>query len=296
MLIIFTPWATTGFGRPAAPVTCAPWVPIMSGTFGPVMSASSRPTSRAVARQADGEVHGHGRLADAALAGRHGDRVAHAGDQVGGGSAEAALHVARPVDAHEARAEGVNASPMSFSIVALSGQAGVVSSTVRSTTLPSIVDVLDHPERDEVAPDLGVLHPAERGEDVLVCQLIGHGRAEGSSDAGPMRPIERSRARPPSDNLFEPTGARRRGLLGAPRPPGPAARWRQPVVLGGEDTRHGARRPSRGTGPTEPVCETWRLIAASFSWASSPSSSASVGSAVGSIALGRRRDPRAETR
>ena len=34
--------AVTGLTRPEAPVTCAPTVPIISGTFGPMMSASSR--------------------------------------------------------------------------------------------------------------------------------------------------------------------------------------------------------------------------------------------------------------
>ena len=53
MLIICTPWATTGLGRPPLPVTCAPCVPIMSGTLGPVMSASRRPTLAPSLREAD---------------------------------------------------------------------------------------------------------------------------------------------------------------------------------------------------------------------------------------------------
>ena len=39
------------------------------------MSASSKPDARSLGRQCQGEVHGYGRLADAALAGRDGDQV-----------------------------------------------------------------------------------------------------------------------------------------------------------------------------------------------------------------------------
>ena len=54
---------------------------------------------------------------------------------------------------------GVNASPMSFSIVALSGHAGVVSSTVRSTTLPSIVICFTIPSDTRSRPISGSFTP-----------------------------------------------------------------------------------------------------------------------------------------
>ena len=51
--------------------------------LGPVMSASSRPTLAPVLRERDGEVDADTvRLADAALAGRDGDDVLHARDEL----------------------------------------------------------------------------------------------------------------------------------------------------------------------------------------------------------------------
>ena len=149
----------------------------------------------AVASEADRQVDRHGRLADPALAGGHGDRVAHAGDEVGGRPPEAALDVARPVDPHEARAQRrqrVTDVVLDRRLERARGR-GELDGQVDDAAVDR--DLLHHPERHEVATDLGVLHPAERGEDVLVCQLIGHGRARSYLHAGPMRPTERSRAR-----------------------------------------------------------------------------------------------------
>ena len=139
---------------------------------------------RAVAREADREVDRHGGLAHAPLAGCNGDRVPHARDQVGGRSAERALDVARPVNPDEAGAEARE----SLADVVLDRG---LERARRGRQLDGQVDdaavdrdVLDHPERYEVAADLGILHPAERGEDVLVCQLIGHGLLIGTSMRG----------------------------------------------------------------------------------------------------------------
>ena len=51
------------------------------------------------------------------------------------------------------------------SISSLSGQAGVVSSIVKATRLPSIATVLDHVQGHDVAAELGLLDGAEGGED-----------------------------------------------------------------------------------------------------------------------------------
>jgi hypothetical protein len=128
--------------------------------------------ARAVAGEADGQVDRDRRLADAALSRGNGDRVAHTGNQVGGRPAERALHVAGPVDPHDAgseRAQGIDD-------IALDGRlerAGRRRELDREVDDAAVDgDVLDHPERDEVTPDLGILHPTQRGEDVLICQLI----------------------------------------------------------------------------------------------------------------------------
>ena len=138
MLIIFTPWATTGLTRPALPVTWPSWVPIISGTLGPVMSASSRPTvapsrARLTARFTATVVLPTPPLPEA---------TAIVFRTPGMRSAIGPPKVRFTFEAHSIftapAPSPVSSSAMSDSIVALRGQAGVVSSTVIVTSDPSM--------------------------------------------------------------------------------------------------------------------------------------------------------------
>ena len=138
MDIIFTPWLTTGFTRPALPVTWPSWVPIMSGTLGPVMSASRRPTeapsrARLTARLTATVVLPTPPLPDA---------TAIVFRTPGIRSAMGPPKLRFTLAAHSIRTAPapipVSSSAMSDSILALRGQAGVVSSTVTVTREPSM--------------------------------------------------------------------------------------------------------------------------------------------------------------
>ena len=161
----------------------------MSGTLGPVMSASSRPTlapsrARLTARLTATVVLPTPPLPEATAI-----VFLHSRDQSAAGPPNDALHVARPVDPDGLGAQRGEASTMSDSIFAFSGQAGVVSSTVRSTTLPSISIDLTMPRLTRSRPISGSLTRAEGGHDVLVGQLVGHGQARSllirGTDAAP---------------------------------------------------------------------------------------------------------------
>jgi hypothetical protein len=159
MLIIFTPWLTTGFGRPPLPVTWAPCVPIMRGTFGPVMSASSRPTRAPSRARLTARFTATVDLPTPPLP----DATAIVFRTPGMRSAAGPPKVRFTLLAQSTRTvvapSGMSASPMSLSIVALRGHAGVVSSTVRSTTLPSIVTLLTMPSDTRSRPISGSLTP-----------------------------------------------------------------------------------------------------------------------------------------
>ncbi len=138
MLIIFTPWLTTGFTRPALPVTWPSCVPIMSGTLGPVMSASKSPTvapsrARLTARLTATVVLPTPPLPEA---------TAIVFRTPGMRSAIGPPKVRFTFEAHSIftapAPRPVSSSAMSDSMVAFSGQAGVVSSTVTVTSEPSM--------------------------------------------------------------------------------------------------------------------------------------------------------------
>ena len=127
------------------------------------------------------------------------------------------------------------ASPMSFSIVALSGHAGVVRLDGQVDHAAVDRDVLHHPSDTRSRP-IGILHPAERGEDVLVCQLVGHGRLGATSMRGRCGPLSVAGTRRASSG--EPV---EEALLAGRRPPAPAGRSRRGGSTRSTGTRRGAR-------------------------------------------------------
>src|SRR3990172_3269408 len=157
MLIIDTPCAETGFTRPPVPVTCEPVVPIISGTFGPVISASSSPTrapsrARLTARLTATVVLPTPPFPDAtAMVFRTPGMRSAAGPPKERFTllAQSTRTVVAPSEA--------SPSTMSDSIFAFSGQAGVVSSTVRSTVLPAISIDLIMPRLTRSRPISGSL-------------------------------------------------------------------------------------------------------------------------------------------
>ena len=245
MLIIFTPWLTTGFTRPELPVTWPSWVPIMSGTLGPVMSASRSPTERTVAGQADGQVDGDRRLAHPALAGRDRDRVPDAGDEVGHGTAEAALHVGRPLDAHRAGAHtGQLIGDIGLDLgLQRTGRGGELHGHRDEGAFD--VDPPHHVQRHEVATDLGVGDPRQGSHDRVVGQHGGHPPRVSEDSVDRSRRLKRDhrRGRPPhppakSPRSTRPAGSARWQAIRR-EPPGPT-RHTVPTT---RSARRGARWP-----------------------------------------------------
>ena len=157
MLIIFTPCATTGLTRPPAPVTCEPEVPIMSGTFGPVISASRSPTrapsrARLTARLTAMVVFPTPPLPDATAI-----VFLTPGIRSAAGPPNERLTLLAQSTRTVVAPKAARPSTISDSILALSGQAGVVSSTVRSTTLPVISIDLTIPRLTRSRPISGSL-------------------------------------------------------------------------------------------------------------------------------------------
>ena len=110
------------------------------------------------------EVDADRALADTALAGRNGDDVLDARDQLLRVSAASARRTIAPqVMATASTPIGSSAACTRDSISSLSGQAGVVSSMVKATAAPSMVEVLDHVAGDEVTAEFGFLDLAEGG-------------------------------------------------------------------------------------------------------------------------------------
>ncbi len=157
MLIIFTPWLVTGLTRPEAPVTCAPTVPIISGTFGPVMSASSRPTrapsrARLTARLTATVVLPTPPLPDATAI-----VFLTPGMRSAAGPPNERFTLLAQSTRTAVAPSASSPSTMSDSILAFSGQAGVVSSTVRSTVLPLMSICLTIPRLTRSRPISGSL-------------------------------------------------------------------------------------------------------------------------------------------
>ena len=107
------------------------------------------------------------RLADAALAGANRDDVLHAR----GPARVPAVAVPRRADAgghghlDDGDAWNCDTAARAWSrIWSFTGQAGVVNWMVNATRPPSIVEVLDEAQRDDVAVEVGILNAAERVE------------------------------------------------------------------------------------------------------------------------------------
>ena len=123
--------------------------------------------------QGDGEIDAHRALADAALARRDRDDVLHAGNEL--------LRLARlrpadhraPVDLDAGRADVRKRGPRVALDLVLerAGRGRELDLERDGGTVDG--DVLDHVERDEVPPELGLLDRAHRSDDVVVSKA-GH--------------------------------------------------------------------------------------------------------------------------
>ena len=157
MLIICTPCAVTGFTRDPTPVTCDPLVPIISGTLGPVMSASRRPTrapsrARLTARLTATVVLPTPPFPDATAM-----VFFTPGIRSAAGPPKERLTLLAQSTFTVVAPSAARPSTMSDSIFAFSGQAGVVSSTVRSTVDPVISIDLTMPRLTRSFPISGSL-------------------------------------------------------------------------------------------------------------------------------------------
>ncbi len=177
--------------------------------------------------------------------------------------------VARRTVAPQVRSTSVAPSPrmaasMSRPISSLSGQAGVVRSTLRATDDAIDADVLDHVQADDVAMELGVLDVAERVPDgglgehgrYLTCALgidgLGADTTRQRAAAGRGPPIGRLTvrlaARRPAGSPAPACAARARSRSARrwPRLPGMPELLEEELHLGllaGDDRRPWSRGP-----------------------------------------------------
>ncbi len=180
-----------------------PRAPIISGTSGPYTSTSTRPTAAPAVTERERQVHGHRRLADAALARRHRDGVLDLGDELRrpARGARRAPPCAWPCRLPGARGDGRARCPSSRSTRLTPGtcsttlEAPLWSSTLVAGDWPvkaSVNDTLDssdgqvrhEAERDDVLAPLGILHRAQGPEH----RRLGHRRPAGGSHGVDTRP------------------------------------------------------------------------------------------------------------
>jgi hypothetical protein len=138
------------------------------------MSASSRPHRGAFGGQGQGQVHGGGRLADAALAAGHGDDVLDAGDQLDALLHGVGDHLGKHIGADVADARQLldfgdyrRAQPVDLALCR------IAELDVERDVIAVDLDVPDAATADQILAGVGVDNVAKCGLDALF--VDGHG-------------------------------------------------------------------------------------------------------------------------